>query len=136
MLNCFIHTWEIVQSCALPDRSGNLLFFKVIIKLGVDGLRGIRSASIRMRTIGTEGGEIWVIKLNSIARKSSNYTNNIMFSLVKMRCVKLITGINRCATILQITDLCGSLLRVRTTQLHPTGPISGQNVLFPLTSQL
>lgn len=38
----FNRTWEIVERCALTNRCGEFLFLKVIIKLGVDGMGGVR----------------------------------------------------------------------------------------------
>lgn len=49
----FYFTWEVVQSCALADRRRELLFLKVVVKLGVDGLRGVGGALVRMSSIGT-----------------------------------------------------------------------------------
>lgn len=57
----FFCTWEVVQSCALADGRGELFFLKFIIKLSVDGLRGVGGALIRMsaiRTVGRDGSEV------------------------------------------------------------------------------
>lgn len=46
IINRFIHTWEVVQSCALADGSRELLFLKVVIELSVDGLRRVGGALV------------------------------------------------------------------------------------------
>lgn len=38
----FNRTWEIIERCALTNRCGEFLFLKVVVKLGVDGLGGVR----------------------------------------------------------------------------------------------
>lgn len=52
MLQYFICTWEVVQSCALADGCRELLFLKVVIKLCVDGLGGVGGALVRLSAVG------------------------------------------------------------------------------------
>lgn len=56
-----VPTWEVIEGCALANGSSQLLLLKVVIKLGVDGLRGVRGALIRVRSI-------WAIMIDTNSR--------------------------------------------------------------------
>lgn len=46
------HTGEVVHGRAFPNGSGRFLVFKVVVELGVNGLRGIGGAFIGVSSVG------------------------------------------------------------------------------------